>query len=159
MHTNLIGTEYPLLRRLTRDLDWVFNRVGMERPFVGTENMWAPELDVFEKGNEFIVKADVPGLKREDIHVEVTDTELTIKGERKLEKEEKEKGYYRTERSYGSFFRSVALPPGAKIELAKAVVNDGVLEVKMPIVTIEPARRRLEITDVATVEKAAKPAA
>lgn len=145
MSVDLIKPEYPLLRRLSRDFDWFFDRFGMERPYLGTDVTWAPMLEVFEKGNEFVVKADVPGLKREDIDVEITDAELTIKGERKLEKEEKNKNYYRTERSYGGFFRSVELPEGVKIDSAKAVVKDGVLEVTMPIAKVEPTKRHLEI--------------
>jgi HSP20 family protein len=145
MSVDLIKPEYPLLRRLSRDFDWFLDRFGVERPYLATDVAWAPVLEVFEKGNEFVIKADVPGLKREDIDVEITDAELTIKGERKLEKEEKNKNYYRTERSYGSFFRSVELPEGVKIDLAKAVVKDGVLEVTMPIAKVEPTKRHLEI--------------
>jgi D-arabinose 1-dehydrogenase-like Zn-dependent alcohol dehydrogenase len=77
----------------------------------------------------------------------------------KLEKEEKEKGYYRTERSYGIFRRAVALPEGVKVDVAQATVKDGVLEVKMPIVKIEPATRRLEITELPAIAKDAKHAA
>jgi HSP20 family protein len=158
MKTHLIGSELPLLRRFRRDLEWVVDRFGKE-VLAGTEYPWAPELDVFEKGGEFIVRADVPGLKRDDIHVEITGTELTITGERKLEKEEKEKGYYRTERSYGGFRRAVALPEGVKVDVAQASIRDGVLEVKMPIVKIGPATRRLEITEGTVVEKDEKHAA
>jgi HSP20 family protein len=146
MNTTLVKPEFPLLRRLSRDLDSFFDRFGFERPIaLSTEFAWTPDLEVLEKGNEFIVKADVPGMKREDIKVELTDNELTISGERKMEKEEKEKGFYRTERSYGSFFRTITLPEGVKTKEAKAVVKDGVLEIKMPRAKIEETRRRLEI--------------
>ena len=114
---------------------------------------------MFETGNELVVKADMPGLKREDIKVEITESELTVSGERKLEKEEKGKDVYRSERSYGSFFRSIALPEGAKVDLAKATVKDGVLEVKMPLTRIESAKRRLEITEGPTGDKSTKHAA
>jgi HSP20 family protein len=146
MNTTLVKPEFPLLRRLSRDIDTFFDRFGLDRPLtLSTEFAWTPDLEVFEKGNEFIVKADVPGMKREDIKVELTDNELTISGERKMEKEEKEKGFYRTERSYGSFFRTITLPEGVKTKDAKAVVRDGVLEVKMPMAKIEETKRRLEI--------------
>jgi HSP20 family protein len=158
MNTNLIRSEFPLMRRLGRDLDWFFDAFGKEKAFVETA-MWAPDLEVFEAGNELVVRADVPGLKREDIKVEITESELTVSGERKLEKEEKGKDVYRSERSYGTFFRSIALPEGAKADLAKATVKDGVLEVKMPLTRIESAKRRLEITEGPTGEKSSKHAA
>jgi HSP20 family protein len=162
MDTRLIASEFPLLRRLGRDLDSFFDRVGrfgVDRPFTEPATFaWAPDLELFERGNEFIVRADVPGMKREDVTIEITDSELTIRGERKQEKEEKDKGFYRSERSYGAFFRSIALPDGVKLDQAKATVKDGVLEVKMPLARVEPAKRRIEIQD-ATAEKSSKHAA
>ena len=156
----LIKSEVPLLRRLSRDLDWVFDRLATEKPlFEGAMPAWMPDVEVFERGNELVVKADVPGMKREEITVEIADQVLTICGERKREKEEKEGEVYRTERTYGSFFRSVTLPDGAKLDAAIATVKDGVLEVKMPMARIESKTRRLEIKDGATGEKAAKHAA
>lgn len=146
MNTTLVKPEFPLLRRLSRDIDTFFDRFGFDRPMpFSSEFAWTPDLEVLEKNNEFIVKADVPGMKREDIKVELTDYELTISGERKMEKEEKDKGFYRSERSYGSFLRTIALPEGVKTKDAKAVVKDGVLEVKMPMAKIEETKRRLEI--------------
>ena len=118
-----------------------------------------PDIEVFERGNELVVKADVPGLKREEITVEIADQTLTIRGERTREKEEKDGEVFRSERTYGSFSRSVTLPEGAKIDLANATVKDGVLEVKMPMARIETKTRRLEIKDGATGEKVAKHAA
>jgi HSP20 family protein len=158
MNTRLMKTEFPFLRHLNRDFDWFFDAFAKEKPFVETA-LWTPDLEVFEAGNELVVRADVPGLKREDIKVEITDFELTIAGERKVEKEENEKGVYRSERSYGTFFRAIALPDGAKADLAKATVKDGVLEVKMPLARIESARRRLDITDGPAGEKISKHAA
>lgn len=156
----LIKSEFPLMRRLSRDLDWFFDRFATEKPlFEGEMPAWIPDIEVFEKGNELIVKADVPGMTREEITVEVVDQTLTIRGERKREKEEKTGEVYRSERTYGSFFRSVTLPEGVKLDLANATVRDGVLEVKMPIARIESKTRRLEIKDGVTGEKVAKHAA
>ena len=159
MYTGLMKPEFPFLRRLTSDLNYFFDRFGVEKPFVETETMWTPTLEAFEKGHEFFVKVEVPGLKPEDLTVEITESELAIKGNRKLEKEEKDKGFYRCERSYGSFYRSIPLPEGVKIDLAKATVKDGVLEVKMPVTPIEAKKRRLEIAEGVVGEKAAKHAA
>lgn len=158
MNTKLMKAQFPFLRRLDRDFDWFADAFGRERPLIET-TMWAPDIEVFETAEELVLRADLPGLKREDIKVEIADGELTIAGERKIEKEEKEKDFYRSERSYGTFARSITLPEGAKVDLAKAAVKDGVLEVKMPLAKIEPARRRIEIAEAPTGEKPATHAA
>ena len=95
-------------------------------------SMKAPSLDVFEEKDELVVKADLPGMSKEEIEVTVTGSVVTIKGEKKKEEEVKEKDYYRRERSYGSFVRSVELPCEVKSEQIKANFKDGVLEVRMP---------------------------
>lgn len=157
----LMKPEFPLLRRLSRDLDTFFDRfVGVtDRPFFETEGLWAPDIEVLERENEFLVRVDVPGLKKEEIVLEMTDTELTIKGERKKVKEEKEEGFYRSERIYGAFCRTIPLPEGVKIDQAKAVVKDGVLEVKLPLAKIATTVKRLEIQEVPVTEKTVKHAA
>ena len=91
-----------------------------------------PSLDVFEEEDELVVKADLPGISKDEIEVTVTGNVVTIKGEKKKEEEVKEKDYYRRERSYGSFVRSVELPCEVKSEQIKANFKDGVLEVRMP---------------------------
>lgn len=95
-------------------------------------SMKAPSLDVFEEKDELVVKADLPGMSKEEIEVTVTGNVVTIKGEKRKEEEVKEKDYYRRERSYGSFVRSVELPCEVKSEQIKANFKDGVLEVRMP---------------------------
>jgi HSP20 family protein len=112
---------------------------------------------MFTKNDELFVRADIPGLKKEDITIEITDENITIHGERKREKEEKGEGYYRAERSYGSFSRMLPLPEGVKTENAKAVVHDGVLEITMPMAKVEEKKRKLEITEPAP-EKVTKAA-
>ena len=102
---------------------------------------WAPEIEVFERDNRLVTKVDLPGLKKEDVKVEVTDGHLAISGERKSEIEEKKDNVYRCERSYGSFYRAVPLPEGAKLEDVKATFTDGVLEVSVPLpakATVQP---------------------
>ena len=106
---------------------------------------WVPEIEVLQKNGEFIVRADLPGLKKENVKVEITENVLTLSGERKEEKEEKREGYYRSERSYGSFYRQIPLPEGAKTDTAKAEFSDGVLEVTMQAPAREPQKRLLEI--------------
>jgi HSP20 family protein len=92
----------------------------------------APRMDVYEKDNAVVVKAELPGLKKEDVQVEVEGEELVIRGESKAESEVKDEDYYRSERSFGSFYRRMALPTGVTPEQIQATLNDGVLEVRIP---------------------------
>jgi len=96
------------------------------------ERGWAPAIEVFEKEDKFVVKADVPGIKTEDIDISVVGDILTIKGEKKAETEVKEEDYYCCERSYGSFYRSIALPSNIDANKIEANYEDGVLEVSLP---------------------------
>ena len=93
---------------------------------------WAPSVDIIEDEKEWLVKADLPEVKKEDVKVTVEDDMLTITGERKLEKEEKDKKYRRIERSYGSFMRSFTLPEGADGSKVSAEFKDGLLKVHLP---------------------------
>jgi len=93
---------------------------------------WAPAIEVFEKEDKFVVKAELPGMKEEDIDISVVGDTLTIKGERKAESEVKEEDYYCCERSYGSFSRSIALPSNVDAKKIEASYEDGVLEVSLP---------------------------
>lgn len=108
---------------------------------------WVPKIEVFEQNGVFTARADLPGLKKDDVKVELTKEALTLSGERKEEKEEKREGYYRSERSYGSFYRYVPLPEGAKTDTATAEFQYGVLEVKMQVPKSETRSHRLEITE------------
>ncbi len=91
-----------------------------------------PPVDVYEEKDAVVVKAELPGMKKEDIEVNLVGETLTIKGEKKEDQEVKQDDYYRRERSYGSFLRSVALPCEVKSGEIKASFKDGVLEVRMP---------------------------
>ena len=118
---------------------------------------WSPTIEAFEKDSRLVTKVDLPGLKKEDVKVEVTDSRLTISGERKREVEEKKDNVYRSEREYGSFYRAIPLPDGVKLQDVKATFSDGVLEVKVPLPVRSEARvRKVEIQEPA---KAAKNAA
>ena len=92
----------------------------------------APALDVFEDKDDVVVKAELPGMNKENIEVNLTDSVLTIKGEKKKEEEIKEENYYRSERSYGSFVRSVELPTAVHGDKVKASFKNGILEVRAP---------------------------
>jgi HSP20 family protein len=93
---------------------------------------WIPAMDLVETESDFVLKADLPGMSESDVNIEVEDNVLTISGERKAESQERNAGYYRVERSFGSFRRTLRLPEGVDAEAVKATFADGVLEVTVP---------------------------
>jgi HSP20 family protein len=114
---------------------------------------WLPDLDVFEKDGKFVVKAELPGMEEKDIDVSLEGDILTIKGEKKAEKEVTEKDYYRCERSYGSFFRSVPLPSSVDKGKVEASYNNGVLEVTLPkIAEAQPKKVKVSASKKADKE-------
>jgi len=142
--------ETGMLANLRNELDELWGRPFQElfeRPFQmlfepfsrnlrGTGKamtVWTPTIDAFEKEGELIVKADLPGLAKEDIKVTIEEGDLVLRGERKVVKETKNNDFYRNECCYGSFYRRLALPFEADPKLIVAAYNDGVLEVKVPI--------------------------
>lgn len=148
--TGLWDTGFPLFHRLSHELDAMFERFSIERPFFEhTESEWNPAMEVSTKDHEFCMKVDVPGMKKEDVSVEVDDNHVVVRGERKQEKEEKKEGYFQSERSYGSFYRALPLPEGVKPEFAKAAMHDGVLTITMPMTKVEETMRKLEIGEPA----------
>ena len=92
----------------------------------------APAVDLFEEKDEIVVKAELPGMEKDNIEVNLTDHTLTIKGEKKKEEEVKEEKYYRSERSYGAFVRTLELPADVHGDKAKATFKNGILEVRLP---------------------------
>jgi HSP20 family protein len=99
---------------------------------------WVPATDLVETDSEYVLRADLPGLNKDDVHVELNENVLTVSGERKSEHEERKEGYYRLERASGSFSRSLTLPEGVDAEQIKAGFENGVLEVRVP----KPAQRK-----------------
>jgi HSP20 family protein len=99
---------------------------------VSTARRWIPAMDLVEVENEYVLRADLPGLSEQDVNIELQDNVLTISGERKHEHEESKEGYYRVERSSGSFSRTLTLPEGVDPEAIKASFDKGVLEVRVP---------------------------
>jgi HSP20 family protein len=93
---------------------------------------WAPAMDLVEADDHFLLKADLPGLGEDDVAIEVQDNVLTVSGERKTEHERKEHGWYRLERSFGRFSRSLTLPEGVNADAIEATFDKGVLEIKIP---------------------------
>ena len=139
---------FPHMQRFAEEMDDLFEDFGMlwprrQRPgllsrMLGRHNggkeaeMWAPRVEVLEREGQFVIHAELPGLTKEEVKVEVADDAVTIHGERKEEKKEEKKGYYYNECRYGSFYRSIPLPEGVEASKATAEFHNGVLEVMMP---------------------------
>jgi len=153
-----LGSENPM-QRLAREMDrwfhggrdvreghWPFGR----RDAASGMRPWNPEVETFQRGDQFVARADLPGMKKEDITVNITDEALTIEGERRQEHEHQGEGLYRSERTYGRFYRAIPLPEGAIAETAHATFNNGVLEVILQAPPREVSGgRKLEIADSA----------
>ena len=123
------------LEEMERRFEDIFGRSSLPilwRRLPAEERGWAPPIEVFEKEDKFVVKADLHGMKREEIEVSVVGDTLTIKGERKSETEVKEEDYYCCERAYGGFLRSITVPTAVDIEKIEASYENGVLEVSLP---------------------------
>lgn len=139
---SLFGVNPFALMRHAEDMDRTFGSSGA-RAVAGNGAAWCPAVEVKEKDGKLLVTAELPGLKKEDVKVTVTEGTLVLEGERKQEKEEKREGYYHSERSYGKFYRSIPLPDGAKIDQTAAQVNSGVLEITVPLA--EKKQKSLQI--------------
>jgi len=149
---------FSLMRRMQEDMDRLFGSVWGGRNWPASFGQvgggeWTPAIEAFQRGNEFVVRADVPGLTRDDLTVEIGEDALTIQGERKYDHQEEQEGVFRSERGYGTFSRVVPLPEGAVSESATANFKDGVLEIVVQAPSHEVRRgRRIEIGE----ESAAK---
>jgi HSP20 family protein len=97
-----------------------------------TAQRWVPAMDLVEHDDHFLLRADLPGLTEDDVSIELNDGSLTVSGERQAEHDQRERGFYRLERQYGKFSRTLTLPDGIDAEQIKASFKDGVLEVWIP---------------------------
>lgn len=122
------------LNRMRRQMDNLWDSIFETRPtgFETWGGEWLPSLDLSETKDEFVVKAEIPGIEAKDIDISLSGGTLTIKGEKKQEKEEKDENYHCVERNYGSFSRSVRLPGQVQGNKVKASYKDGVLRVALP---------------------------
>jgi HSP20 family protein len=121
----LLMKPEPFTREVDRLFDAFFGDQGQGR-------RWVPPMDLVEHDDHFVLKADLPGLAEDDVSIEVQDGTLRISGERKAEHEQREKGWYRVERSFGSFSRSLTLPDGVDPDGISAEFDRGVLQVRIP---------------------------
>jgi HSP20 family protein len=138
-----IAPRRPLvdLARWERDMERMFDDFWGRRMRPWWPERWSmpaaleispPAVDLYEEKDEIVVKAELPGMDKDNIEVNLSDHSLTIKGEKKKEEETKEENYYKSERSYGSFVRSIELPIEVQSDKVKATFKNGVLEVRLP---------------------------
>ena len=117
-------------RRPFMGFDWPTFRHLL--PELGRTGEFAPAVDMYEEGNEVVVKAELPGIKKENVKVNMVENTLTITGEKATEEKVERKDYLRLERSHGTFSRTLTLPEGLKVEKIHAAFTDGVLEIRIP---------------------------
>jgi HSP20 family protein len=158
-------TPFSLARRFMDEMDRLSEDFGFGRGVLSTLERefpigaWAPQVEMFERDGQLVLRADLPGLSKDDVKVELKDNAITIEGERRSEHEEKGEDYYRSERSYGNFYRRLPLPEGVKADNATATFDNGVLEITMPVLKREePKARKLEIAGESKPKSHAKAA-
>lgn len=165
------GYDSPLalMQRIAEDMDRLFEQFGVGRSGLGLtpgfgdllnrdlfggrsvtadagQALWSPQVELRQKGDKLVIRADLPGVKKDDLHVDVEDDVLTIRGERRDQREDHEKGFFRTERSYGEFYRAIPLPEGVDADQCDASYRDGVLEITLPAPTQETRNvKRIQI--------------
>jgi HSP20 family protein len=154
------ASPFSFMRRMMDDLDRLFEEFGFRggeastgrremqrRRSAGREAFWAPDVDVFEREGKLVVRADLPGLSKDDVRVAVQDGVLVIEGERRQEREVERSGTYRAERIYGSFSRVIPLPEGVDPDTAEAHFENGVLEVSLRMSEEKARGKRIEIQE------------
>ena len=152
------ANPFSMLERFADEMDRVFENFGFGglrsrqsgRGFglLSGEDIWTPELEIFHRNSELVIRADLPGLTKDDVKVDVSDNQVIIEGERQRQHEEEREGVFRSERSYGRFYRAIPLPEGVIADQAKATFKNGVLEITIPAPPEQARRgRRLEISE------------
>jgi HSP20 family protein len=140
-----------LQSEVNRLFNTVFEGQGGTAGNGGTLPRWMPAMDLLESGDHFVLRADLPGMSEDDVKIELEDSTLTISGERKVQHETEQEGYYRVERASGAFSRSLTLPKGVDPESVAASFDRGVLEVRIPKPE-ERKPRRIEIAATGSEE-------
>lgn len=134
-------SPFGWFREFKREMDRMFRGL----PSSMDDRSWAPAMDVQQCNGTLTITAELAGLKKEELKVEVTEGALIIEGDRKREHKEDHEGFHRWERSYGHFYRSIPLPEGAKTDQVKAELSDGVLKVSLPVPEIKKNVRRITV--------------
>lgn len=147
--TNLTPTPFRTLERVADEVTRIFDDFGIGRglgrvPAANDLISWTPRADVTQHGDDLVIRVDLPGMDKNEVTVNVTEDAVTVQGERHRAQDEERDDVFRSERNYGAFDRTIALPPGAMTDQAKASFNSGVLEIRMPAAP-KPQGRQIEI--------------
>jgi HSP20 family protein len=135
-------SPFSVMRRFSEEMDRVFsNAFGLARGS-GSWGGWSPPVEVRERDGNLEISVELPGLSKDDVKVECGPEGITIEGEKRQEVEKEEGGIHRSERTYGHFYRMIAVPEGAEVEKAKAEFKDGVLQVRVPLSEQARSKRR-----------------
>lgn len=144
--------EEPLsaMRRMTQEMDGVFARwlgrpAGITNWTAAGKRSWSPPVEVARRPDKLVISADLPGIRREQVQVEINNDKLTIEGDWLPQPEDEQLQYRRSERTYGHFFRAIPLPDGIDASAASACMEDGVLEITLPVIPQQDQGRRLDI--------------
>jgi HSP20 family protein len=157
-------SPFAFISRFAEEMDRLIEDFGMEAgPFLPwlrggsrwlaippedlAQTAWAPRVEILDRDGKFVVRAELPGLSKDDIQVDVTDEAIVIRGERKHESKVDREGYTYSERSYGSFYRAIPLPEDADASRATAEFRNGVLEVAIPTPARAEKARRIEVRE------------
>jgi HSP20 family protein len=155
---NYGSSPFALMRRLSDDMDRLFENFGgglFSRgwPFAGSSGafpesatFWSPDIEMYEEQGKLVVEAELPGMRKEDVQVQLEGDAIIVSGERRHESKDRQAGRYMSERSYGTFHRMITLPEGADTETANATFRDGILRIEMPF-NQRQRGRKLEIGD------------
>jgi HSP20 family protein len=158
-------TPFTMMRRIAEDMERMVDNFGLGRggldvlPAVGTnfdrglssersllgKSVWSPQVEMLQRGDKLVVRADLPGLAKDDVNVEIDDGMLAISGERREEHEEGQDDFYRSERTYGRFYRAIPLPEGIDENQCDASFRDGVLEVTLAAPKQETRRKQIPV--------------
>jgi HSP20 family protein len=154
-----LPSPFSFMRRFSEEMDRLFEDFGFGRgwlsPSMGELSpsgfrelgraAWSPQVEVFRRGDELVVRCDLPGMRKEDVRVDIQEDQLILQGERSWESDQDREGVMRSERHYGSFYRVIPLPEGVRAGDARASYKDGVLEISMPAPEERPRGRRVNI--------------
>ena len=156
---------FSMMRRISEEMDRFFENFGLggrsgffpmgqdrdwgegQQGGANLPSMWSPHIEVFERNGKLVVQADLPGIKRDDVNVRIEQDALIIQGQREQQQTTNQRGYYRSERSYGSFYRTIPLPEGTDSDSATASFRDGVLEIELDAPREQQRGRTLEIRE------------
>lgn len=151
------ANPFSMMRRMTEEMGRMLDEFGGMQSET-EQSIWSPAIEVAERDGKYVIHAELPGLKPEDVKVELLDDSLIIQGERKFEHQENQGGVQRSERRYGQFYRAIPLPEGVSPEQVNARFENGMLEVTAPIANRSANRRQIPIQGSAGSSSNAPPA-